>query len=151
MAEEVLPEGPTAAEWEDRWRQAAADLENLRKRCARELVRERQAERDRVVAALLPVIDHLDLALEHAAADPASIVSGVRAVRDEAITRLAELGYPRESEAGVPFDPARHEVVGIVDEPDVDPGTVVEVVRPGYGEGGRPLRPQAVTVSRRRE
>lgn len=142
---------PTAAEWEDRLRRVAADLENLRKRHTRQVQVEREAERDRVVAALLPLIDNLDLALAHAEADPESIVAGVRAVRDQAVARLAELGYPRETEVGVPFDPSRHEVVGIVDEPDVAPGTVVEVVRPGYGEGRHQLRPQAVTVSRYQE
>jgi molecular chaperone GrpE len=142
---------PTAAEWEQRWRQVAADLENLRKRHTRQMLRERDAERDRVVAALLPLLDNLDLALEHAEADPESIVAGVRAVRDQAVAKLAELGYPKETEVGVPFDPSRHEVVGVVDEPEVAPGTVVEVVRPGYGHGQHQLRPQAVTVSRYQE
>jgi molecular chaperone GrpE len=64
---------------------------------------------------------------------------------------LAHLGYPRDAEAGVPFDPERHEVVGVVDHPDSAPGTVVQVVRPGYGEGSKQLRPAAVVVSRREE
>lgn len=49
------------------------------------------------------------------------------------------------------FDPERHEVVGVVEQPDSAPGTVVEVLRPGYGEGSRQLRPAAVVVSRREE
>src|SRR5262245_47198926 len=74
---------PTSAELTDRWRRAAADLDNLRKRYARELAREREAERARVAATLLPIVDNLDLALAHADADPATIVPGVRAVRDQ--------------------------------------------------------------------
>src|SRR4051794_34940766 len=54
------------AELEDRWRRALADLDNLRKRYSRELPRERAAERERVAAAFLPVIDNIDLALQHA-------------------------------------------------------------------------------------
>ncbi|MFD8394466.1 nucleotide exchange factor GrpE [Streptomyces sp. NPDC059680] len=136
-------------ELEDRWRRALADLDNLRKRHARELERERAVERSRTAAAFLPVLDNLELALTHAGADPGAIVEGVRAVRDQAVNVLELLGYPRHAETGVAFDPARHEVVGVVQDPDVPPGTVVEVLRPGYGDGERQLRPAAVTVAKR--
>ncbi|KUM70486.1 nucleotide exchange factor GrpE [Streptomyces griseorubiginosus] len=136
-------------ELEDRWRRALADLDNLRKRHARELERERTVERSRTAAAFLPVLDNLELALTHAGADPGPIVAGVRAVRDQAVNVLELLGYPRRAETGVPFDPARHEVVGVVQDPDAAPGTVVEVLRPGYGDGERQLRPAAVTVAKR--
>ncbi|SBW18169.1 nucleotide exchange factor GrpE [Protofrankia symbiont of Coriaria ruscifolia] len=135
-------------EWEDRWRRTAADLENLRKRFARDLERDREAERDRTAGAWLPVLDHLELALAHADADPRSIVAGVRAVRDQAVDVLDRLGYPRHDEVGVPFDPARHDVLSVVEEPGMPPGTVVAVVRPGYGDSGRQLRPVGVAVSR---
>ncbi|MDN0195929.1 nucleotide exchange factor GrpE [Streptomyces sp. S.PNR 29] len=136
-------------EAEDRWRRALADLDNLRKRHARELEREAAAERARTAAAFLPVIDNLELALSHAAADPGAIVEGVRAVRDQAVNVLERLGYPRHAERGVSFDPARHEVVGVVQDSDADPNTVVQVLRPGYGEAERQLRPAAVTVAKR--
>nr|WP_232425194.1 nucleotide exchange factor GrpE [Pseudofrankia inefficax] len=131
-----------------RWRQALADLDNQRKWCAREVEREREAERVRAATAWLPVLDHLELALAHAGADPESILTGVQAVRDQAVDVLARLGYPRHDEVGVPFDPARHDVVSLVDEPGKPPGTVVTVLRPGYGEPGRQLRPVGVAVSK---
>jgi molecular chaperone GrpE len=140
-----------AAEWENRWRRAAAELDNFRKRCARDLAREREGERARVASAFLPIVDTLERALEHAEADPQSIIDGVRTMREQALAVLAGLGFRREDETGVPFDPARHEVVGTV-EADVSgepPGSVVTVVRPGYGAPGRQLRPAAVTVARR--
>ncbi|GAA2348584.1 nucleotide exchange factor GrpE [Streptomyces violaceusniger] len=137
------------AELDDRWRRALADLENLRKRHARELERERAAERARTAVALLPVVDNLELALSHAEADPGSIVEGVKAIHDQAVAALAQLGYDRQGETGVPFDPARHEVVGVVEDPEAEPGTVVQVLRPGYGEPGRQLRPVAVAVAKR--
>ncbi|RDD89809.1 nucleotide exchange factor GrpE [Streptomyces parvulus] len=136
-------------ELEDRWRRALADLDNLRKRHARELERERAAERSRTAAAFLPVIDNLELALNHAGAAPGAIVEGIRAVRDQAVNVLELLGYPRHAETGVAFDPARHEVVGVVQDPDAAPGTVVEVLRPGYGDDETQLRPAAVTVAKR--
>jgi molecular chaperone GrpE len=135
---------------EDRLRRALADLDNLRKRHARELDRERAAAANRVAAAWLPVLDNLDLALGHADADPSTIIEGVRAVRDQALAVLADLGFSRYDEVGVPFDPARHEVVNVVDDSEAEPGTVVRVLRPGYGTAERQLRPGAVTVAGRR-
>ncbi len=137
------------AELEDRWRRALADLDNLRKRHRRELSGERAAERERVAAAFLPVIDNIDLAVEHAEAAPGAIVEGVRAIREQALAVLAQLGYPRRDEVGRPFDPTRHEVVAVVPAAEgSEPGSVVEVVRPGYGDSERSLRPAAVTVAR---
>ncbi len=138
------------AELEDRWRRALADLDNLRKRYAREVDREREAERARVAAAWLPVLDNLERALEHAGGDQEALVEGLRSVRDQAVGVLAALGYPRQDEPGVPFDPARHEAVGVVEDSGAAPGTVVRVVRPGYGQGERQLRPAAVAVAGRR-
>ncbi|HEY2724218.1 MAG TPA: nucleotide exchange factor GrpE [Pseudonocardiaceae bacterium] len=132
---------------EDRLRRALADLDNLRKRHARELGRERAAEAERVAAAWLPVLDHLDLALDYAEAEPERIIQGVRAVRDQALSVLERLGFPRRDEVGVAFDPARHEVVNVEQQTDAEPGTVLRVLRPGYGEPERQLRPSAVTVA----
>ncbi|MGP4001399.1 nucleotide exchange factor GrpE [Streptomyces sp. 8N706] len=136
-------------ELRDRWRRALAELDNLRKRHAKELERERAAERARTAAALLPVIDNLELALAHAQADPGAILEGVKAVRDQAVDALERLGFPRYTETGVPFDPTRHEVVGVVEDTDAEPGTVVQVLRPGYGDADRQIRPAAVTVAKR--
>jgi molecular chaperone GrpE len=128
---------------EDRWRRAVADLDNLRKRYARELERERA----RVAAQFLPVVDNLDRALAHAGGDPGAIVEGVRAVREEALAALTRLGFPRYEEVGVPFDPNRHEAARVVESDEAPAGTVVEVLRPGYGRDDRWLRPAAVAVA----
>jgi len=135
----------------DRWRRAAADLDNLRKRYAREATRERENERELVTSAFLPLLDTIDRALDHAEADPASIVEGIRTLREQALAVLSGLGYGRDDEPGVPFDPARHEVVAVVDADGAGtpPGSVATVVRPGYGAPGRQLRPAAVTVAQR--
>ena len=96
------------AELEDLWRRALAELDNYRKRTTRELARARRDERAKAAAEWLPVIDNLDLALEHARADPENIVEGVRAVRQQALGVLAALGYPRRDDEGVAFDPTYH-------------------------------------------
>ncbi|HEU4426635.1 MAG TPA: nucleotide exchange factor GrpE [Pilimelia sp.] len=136
------------ADLEHRYRLALADFDNFRKRMARDAERQRAEERARVAAQWLPVLDNLDRALEHAESDPGAIVEGIRAVRDEAVALLARLGFPRRSDVGEPFDPARHEAVATVPDAGGRAGTVVHVVRPGYGDDERQLRPAAVVVAR---
>ena len=75
----------------------------------------------------------------------------MRAILDQAVQVLDNLGYPRDTETGVPFDPARHEVVSVTENGGSAPGTVLGVLRPGYGEGSQQLRPAAVVVSGREE
>ena len=152
--EAVASQPDSAAELakvEDRWRRAVADLDNLRKRYARELDRERTTERSRVAGAWLPVVDNLERAIAHTGDQSDAVVEGVRTILGQALQVLEQLGYPRDAESGVPFDPQRHEVVGVVEHGDSAPGTVVEVLRPGYGQGSSQLRPAAVVVSRREE
>jgi len=147
QSDKVAELAAQVATMDDRWRRAVADLENLRKRIAIEVDRERAYERNRAASALLPIVDNLDLALEHVAADPASLMQGLLAVRDQAVSALAALGFPRRDDLGTSFDPSRHEAVGSDPAADAAPGTVVAVVRPGYGEGDRQLRPAAVVVA----
>src|ERR1700749_5008291 len=75
--------------------QALADLDNARKRCAAQVSRAEAQAVAAVARQWLTVVDNLDLALEHAAADPASIVEGVRAIRSQALDILARLGFAR--------------------------------------------------------
>ena len=107
-AELVGARGPTAR---GRWPTSTTSASASTGRSARE----RAAERARVAAEWLPVVDNLDLALEHAGGRPGAIVEGVRAVRDQALAVLARLGFPRLDDVGEPFDPARHEAVGAVE------------------------------------
>jgi molecular chaperone GrpE len=138
------------ADLEDRWRRALADLDNLRKRTARDAEALRVRERAQVAGEWLSVLDNLGFALEHAQAEPGAIVEGVRAVRDQAEAVMARLGFPRRDDApGTQFDPTRHEAVGTVPAADAAPGTIVHVVRSGYGDDEHQLRPASVVVASR--
>jgi molecular chaperone GrpE len=141
-------EADRIAELEDRWRRALADLDNYRKRAARALDEGRAEERARASAAWLPVLDDLERALEHAEAEPDAVIQGVRVVLDHARQVIERLGYPRRDDEGEPFDPARHEAVSAVAGSGAPDGTVVQVVRPGYGEGPAQLRPAQVVVAK---
>jgi molecular chaperone GrpE len=141
--------GPSVAELEDRWRRAVAELDNVRKRFERQLAEQARAERARTAAAFLPVLDNLELALRHAAADPTAIVTGVQAVHQQALDVLAGLGYQRIVPVRERFDPTRHEAARTVPAGDgVEAGTVVEVHRAGYLDpAGMLVRPAVVTVA----
>jgi molecular chaperone GrpE len=136
------------AELEDLWRRALADFDNLRKRVARDAATQQDQERTRLAAQWLPVLDNLDLAVDHAQSDPESIVAGVRAIREQALAVLARLGFPRQSDVGEKFDPKRHEAAAVVPSPDTPAGTVVQVVRPRYGTDEHQLRPASVVVAK---
>jgi molecular chaperone GrpE len=146
-ADEPTEADARAAALEDQLRRALADLDNLRKRFDREVARERAAERARAAALWLPIVDDLERALEHAGADPDSIVEGINTVRDQALGILEQLGFRRFDDIGELFDPLRDEAVSAIDV-DAPPGTVVATVRPGYGTDEVILRPASVVVSR---
>lgn len=146
---ERVDQSRQVAELEDAWRRTAAELDNLRRRCARDVLRGREQERAAVATSWLPVLDNLERALEHASSDPGSVVEGVRAVLAQAVGILADLGYPRRDDDGRAFDPAVHEAVSTVSGEGLTPGTVAQVVRPGYGPDDRLLRPAAVVVATR--
>ena len=144
----IADQAAQIAELEDARLRGLADLDNMRKRCAAQIRRADEEARATVARQWLPVIDSLDLALTHATADPATIVDGVEAVREQALGVLARLGFPRRDDRGARFDPTRHEAVATRPDPGTEADMVAEVVRPGYGEGDHQLRPAQVVVAR---
>ena len=148
VADTIADQAARIAELQEARLRALADLDNTRKRCAAQVRRAEEDARAAVASQWLPVIDSLDLALAHATADPATIVDGVQAVREQALGVLAGLGFPRRDDRGARFDPTRHEAVATRPDPGTEADTVAEVVRPGYGEGDHQLRPAQVVVAR---
>jgi molecular chaperone GrpE len=137
------------AELTDQRLRALADLQNARKRYDRELSQARAQERVRVTRQWLPVLDNLERALAHSDADPKSIIDGVRAVTNQALELVSQLGFPRQDDdLGAPFNPSRHEAVGASADADAAAGTVIEVLQPAYGEGDQQLRPALVVVAK---
>jgi molecular chaperone GrpE len=136
------------AELEDLRLRAVADLDNLRKRCAAQVARAQAETRAAVAREWLPVVDNLERALAASTADPAAIIDGIRAVREQALHVLARLGYPRRDDLGTTFDPTRHDAVAARADPAAADGSVVEVLQPAYGEGDHQLRPAQVVVAR---
>lgn len=150
VATEGADDESALAELEDRLRRAMADFDNLQRRYQRELAREVQAERIRVITPWLRLVDDLERALEHTEQDRGPVAEGVRAILQNAQAVVEQLGFRRIDDFGQPFDPARHIAVGTV-ESDAPPGTVVAVVQPGYGTDEEVVRPAGVIVAKRRD
>jgi molecular chaperone GrpE len=125
-----------------------ADFENYRKRVAREAAGAQERGVSGLAKELLPALDNLDRAIEHAdQEDP--LLQGVRLVRSELAAALARAGIESFSPAGEPFDPAVHEAVATAPQPPggAASGTVVEVYQPGYRLRESIIRPARVVVA----
>ena len=133
----------------DRYLRAAADLENLRKRQKREMDDARLESKGRVLKEMLPVVDNLERAIEHATAQAGTnpIVEGVQLVLRQFLTAFERLDVTPIEAAGQPFDPNLHEAIS-QQESDAPPGTVVQVLQRGYKSGDRLLRPALVVVAK---
>lgn len=130
----------------DRLLRAAADLENFKKRAAREREEIQRFGIEKVLKDLLPVLDDLDRALAAAASDD-PLVKGVQLVRAGFEQALSHHGVKAFSAMGQPFDPARHEALVQIPTPDAEPGTVVLEHARGFTLNDRLLRPAMVGVA----
>ena len=138
-----------ADEHRDRYLRAVAELDNFRKRSAREIEGARKFGAERLAQAILPVRDSLEAGL--AAAEKAGqtpLVEGQQAtlrLLDEALTAS---GIREINPVGQPFDPNRHEALSLVPAQGVATNTVLEVVQKGYELNDRLLRAAKVLVAR---
>lgn len=124
------------------------ELGRLQRRTIREAERARQHGEEAAVRELLPVLDHLMLARQHADQDPTSLVAGVEIVSDQFMRILQRLGVdPVAAEPGGGFDPALHEAVLQAPSSRIPPGRILEVLRTGYTFHGRLLRAAQVSVA----
>ena len=139
-------------ESEERWQsllRVRADLENVRKRTEREKAEAHRYATGRLIEALLPVKDSLELGLAagEAAADAAGLRQGMRLTLEKLESVLAEFGVETVDPHGEPFDPQRHEAIGVEPAGELPANAVSRVHQKGYLLHGRLLRPAAVTVA----
>jgi len=133
----------------DRYLRAAADLDNLRKRQKREIEDAKYDMKARVLKEMLPVVDNLERAIEHATQQAGNnpIIEGVQLVLRQFTTAFERLDVVPIEAANQPFDPNLHEAISQI-ESDAAPGTVVQVLQRGYRSGDRLLRPALVVVAK---
>jgi molecular chaperone GrpE len=135
---------------EDRYRRALADLDNYRKRAGRDADRRVVESRERVLRDWLEAIDSVERALRMQPPET-PLFEGLRAVLDQMDAILDRYGVTRIGEVGEPFDPERHEAVGVVTTDALPDRAVADIARSGFAFDGRVLRPAQVIVAQSAE
>ena len=125
-----------------------ADLENQRKRIARDLEQTRRFANERLLAELLPLFDSMEAGLASAASDD-PLRAGMELTLKQLHAIAEKNGLTQIAPAaGEAFDPERHQAMSVIEAPDVDPGAVAQTFQKGYALNDRLLRPALVVVAR---
>lgn len=149
---ELQANAAKAGEYKDNWIRAAADLENFKKRAARERIEAAQFANAALLQKLLPILDNFEMA--QAAAQNAegeklaALQAGVAMIQQQLKSVLLETGLEEIDAAGKLFDPAMHEAVSQQETAGVPEGHVAQQIRKGYKLRERLLRPAAVIVAK---
>ncbi|WP_395732154.1 nucleotide exchange factor GrpE [Prosthecobacter sp.] len=153
--EEAAPLDPITAltqeaeRWKDMAYRSQAELDNFRKRSAREAQETRAYANGDLLRALFPILDNFDMGLEAARAESekSMIFMGMSMVSRQLQDFLRESGVQEVEAQGKVFDPNLHEAVAQEASPSVPEGTVIRVTRRGYKLKDRLLRAASVIVS----
>lgn len=133
----------------DRYARLAAEFENYKKRVQKDQAEYTKYANERLLKDLLPVLDNLQRALQHAqqTGSTNALVQGVELTHKQLMETLARFGLNPIPSVGLPFDPAVHQAVAMV-KPDQGqaPNTVAAEFEKGYYLHDRVLRPATVTV-----
>ena len=149
------PEAPVDLEAEleaakDAALRAQADAMNVQRRADQEIEKARKFALERFGGDLLSVVDNLERALESSGDEQgsAALAEGVELTRKGFMDVLAKYGVETIDPQGEPFDPETAQAMSMVEQPDVEPNSVVAVMQRGYLLNGRLLRPAMVMVSK---
>jgi molecular chaperone GrpE len=158
---EALPEPDLELELEEARREAAshmddflrarAELDNLRKRSARDVENAHKYGLERFMNELLPVKDSIELGLNAAdgsAADADKLREGLELTLKLFDTASEKFGLKEVNPEGEDFDPEYHQAMSMQDAEGVPSGTIVTVVQKGYVLNDRLLRPAMVIVAK---
>ncbi|WP_010204385.1 nucleotide exchange factor GrpE [Salinibacterium sp. PAMC 21357] len=132
------------AEMRDQMLRAQAELVNFRTRVERDRVANREAVIADVVRSMLPALDDLDRADKHG-----DLVEGtpLALVSQKIKSSFERFGMRKIGEKGERFDPAFHEAVVHLNDPEATENTIADVIEPGYILGERVVRAAKVAVS----
>lgn len=138
------------AEARDAALRAQADAINVQRRAEQDVEKARKFALERFVNELLPVVDNMERALEASGNDEAAkaITEGVELTLKTLVDVLHKNGVETLEPMGEPFDPQVAQAMSMVENPDVEPNTVIAVMQKGYRLNGRLVRPAMVMVSK---
>jgi molecular chaperone GrpE len=133
----------------DRYLRLAAEFENFKRRRVQERADTLRYSSEEAARTLVPVLDNLRRAVEHARDGGAEgfFVDGLQLVVREFESALERLGIVPVATVGAPFDPAVHEAIGGEESDDVERDTVIAEIQPGYRLHDRLIRPALVRVA----
>ncbi|MEL7537523.1 MAG: nucleotide exchange factor GrpE [Pseudomonadota bacterium] len=132
----------------DRYLRTAAEIENVRKRAARDVEQARKFALERFASDLLAVADSLEMGLQAAeTSDAGRLREGTEATLKLLNQVFERFGIESVDPVGEPFDPEFHEAMTMLPSPDAEPGSVVTVIQRGYTLNGRLVRPARVVVA----
>ena len=138
-----------AKEHHERYLRTLADMENLRKRTQREKEDLSKFANENILKEILPVIDNLERAVEHAENNESAegLLEGVRMTLTQFSQVLERFGVEPVDAMGQMFDPALHQAMGQM-ESDQPVNTVVQQMQKGYQLNQRLLRPAFVMIAK---
>ena len=153
LSAEVLVENlqQEVADAKDAALRAQADAQNAKRRAEQDVERARKFALERFCSELLPVVDNLERALEAASGGEEAIkpiAEGVELTLKSFLDALRKFNIETVDPQGEPFDPNLHQAMSMVENPDVEPNTVIAVMQKGYTLNGRLVRPAMVMVSK---
>lgn len=150
LEESLAAAGEEAKNQHARMLRLAADLDNHRKRAAREVEDATRSGQQGALTKLLPVFDNLERATAHLGenAEPATLAEGIRMVMKQFAEALARLGIERIDALGKPFDPMVHESIQYEHHAAIPAAHVSQELQAGYRQGESLLRPALVVVSK---
>jgi molecular chaperone GrpE len=128
----------------------AAEFDNYKKRAQRERESLIAFGNERLLLALLPILDNLERAIAQGAASGTfdALLEGVRMTYALFVAELKKFGVEQMGAAGKPFDPSIHEAIAQIPAAGVVDGTVLDEACKGYTLNNRLLRAAQVTVAR---
>jgi|MudIll2142460700_1097286.scaffolds.fasta_scaffold101826_2 molecular chaperone GrpE len=136
----------------DKYMRAAADLENYKKRMAREHADLVRYGNEKLIKDLMPILDSLDRALKQpndVSAEVQAFIDGLKLIEAQFMTCLQKHGVEKIEARGKDFDPNLHQAVMMIESEDFEDNKVVEEFEAGYLLNGRLLKPAKVSVSKR--
>ncbi len=138
-----------AADARDSYLRLKAEWDNFRKRTAAEREQEKVRASEKLVKDLIPVIDDLERAIDHAkqSGEGGSLTEGVEAVLAKWLQIFEKHKVTQIEAVGEQFDPNKHQAVGTQPDDSVPEETVLNVYQKGYQMGERVLRPAMVVTS----
>lgn len=136
-------------EYLTRLKYAQADLENLKKRCDRQIEEVRKYGNEGLIIELLDIVDELEMAVESGRSSNSSevLIQGVDMTLKKLRNVLKNEGVSPIECLGKSFDPSKHDAVARIEKEGVKDSTVVEELRKGYMMKEKVIRPSIVKVA----